>query len=1162
MDKNAIKKYAVWAREQLIEKVTARAVKYEIVVGQDLNESLEAVGGEILSETERKQRKALIQRIKTDGYSQVMEEVAYTWFNRFVAIRFMEVNGYLPSHVRVFSDESGAFKPQILAEAIHLDLVGLDMNKVMRYKEDSNEEELFKYLLKIQCNALNEILPQMFQKIEDYTELLLPDFLLREGSVIEKLVNEIPEDNFDVNTENGQIEVIGWMYQYYISAKHEEVVDPLHGKVVKKEEVPAATQLFTTDWVVRYLIDNSVGRYWVERNPESKLADDLTYFVKPKDGVIKTVDEKITPQDVTVFDPCVGSGHFLVYAFDVLMKIYVEYGYSERDAAAEIVKNNLFGLDIDGRAAQLAYFAVMMKARQYDRRFLSKEIQPNVYEIIESNALDRASIEHFYENDSLLKKDIGIILNAMKDAKEYGSILQMIDVNYSNIDARFEQLKDEISMYRTYLLRDFHQFIRTVELMGRKYAVVATNPPYLNKYDDKLKKYIIENYNDYKGDLFSVFMYKCREFCIVNGYMGYMTPNVWMFTASYENLRNFVLDTISVSTLVQMAKGAFFKEATVDVCAFVLGNKHEPIGTYFRLESFKGDMEVQQSAYLNALTEGEGCSYVYRINKDIFSEITGRPLAYWISEKMRDAFIHYKTIGELAPPKQGMATGKNEIFLRMWYEVSEERIGFNMHNSKEALESKKKWFPYNKGGAFRRWYGNRDYVVDWENDGVRIKNFKDEDGKLRSAPKNLKYDFCECITWSDITSALFSGRYCEGGFKFDTKGSSGFPEHSILKYILGFLNSTVSQECIHILNPTITTQVGDMARIPVVIEPSIKDRVDNLVSCNIRESKEDWDSYETSWDYETHPFIKIQAEELRDNNVRVTRISECYQIWENRTNKRFNDMKRNEEELNRIFIDLYGLQSEMSAELDDKDITVSKAELSSDIKSFISYAVGCILGRYSLDNWGLAYAGGEWDSSKYKTFIPDADGIIPISDDEYFSDDIVGRFTAFLETIFGTETLEENLQFVANAIGGNGAARDVIRKYFLNDFYLDHLKIYQKRPIYWLFDSGKKNGFKCLVYLHRYKADTIARIRTDYVHEQQARYKTAIEDIEKRINSVSGSERIKLDKKLGTLKAQDEELHLYEERIHHLADQMISIDLDDGVKHNYELFGDVLARIK
>lgn len=498
MDKNAIKKYAVWAREQLIEKVTARAIRYEIVDGQEFNDSLETINGEVLSETERKQRKALIQKIKSDGYGQVMEEVAYTWFNRFVAIRFMEVNGYLPSHVRVFSDENGAFKPQILSEAIHLELPGLDMDKVMQYKEDANEEELFKYLLEVQCNALNEILPQMFQKIEDYTELLIPDYLLREGSVIEKLVNEIPEDNFDVNTENGQIEVIGWMYQYYISAKHEEVVDPLHGKVVKKEEVPAATQLFTTDWVVRYLIDNSVGRYWVERNPESKLADELAYFVKPKDGVIKTVDEKIIPQDVTVFDPCVGSGHFLVYAFDVLMKIYVEYGFSERDAASEIVKNNLFGLDIDGRAAQLAYFAVMMKARQYDRRFFTRGIQPNVYEITESNGIDQASVEYFCERDANLKKDVDAILDILEDAKEYGAILQMPDVKYGRLNERFTQIDSEISIYKPYLMGNFRTLIRPAEIMSGKYAVVATNPPYLNKYDDKLRKFITNNYADYK----------------------------------------------------------------------------------------------------------------------------------------------------------------------------------------------------------------------------------------------------------------------------------------------------------------------------------------------------------------------------------------------------------------------------------------------------------------------------------------------------------------------------------------------------------------------------------------------------------------------------------------------------------------------------------------
>ena len=567
MDKNAIKKYAVWAREELIEKVTAKAIENGIVDGQEMDEKLDSINGKVLSDTRKKQRSALIKKIKEDGYAQVMEEVAYTWFNRFIAIRFMEVNGYLPSHVRVFSDENGNFKPQIMTEAIHLDIDGLDMEYVLELKTASKDDELFKYLLKVQCNALYDILPKMFSKLEDYTELLLPDYLLREGSVIEKLVNEIPEDNFDVNTENGQIEIIGWMYQYYISSKHDEVVDPLHGKVVKKEEVPAATQLFTTDWVVKYLIDNSVGRYWIERNPESKLADELTYFVKPKDGVIKAVDEKITPQDVTVFDPCVGSGHFLVYAFDVLMKIYVEYGFSERDAASEIVKNNLYGLDIDGRAVQLAYFAVMMKARQYDRRFLTRGIQPNVYEITESNGADKASIEYFYENDINLKKDVDVILDTFKDAKEYGAILQMPTVDFGKISERFAQIDSEISMYKTYLMGDFQTLIRHAEIMSRKYAVVATNPPYLNKYDAKLKKYINSRFKAYGGDLFSVFIYRNFFFCKENGYSGFMTPFVWMFIKTYEELRRYVIENKGIESLIQFEYSAY-EVATVPICTF------------------------------------------------------------------------------------------------------------------------------------------------------------------------------------------------------------------------------------------------------------------------------------------------------------------------------------------------------------------------------------------------------------------------------------------------------------------------------------------------------------------------------------------------------------------------------------------------------------------
>lgn len=1165
MDKNAIKKYAVWAREQLIEKVTARAVKYEIIDGKELNEALEAVGGEVLSEVERKQRKALIQKIKADGYRQVMEEVAYTWFNRFVAIRFMEVNGYLPSHVRVFSDESGAFKPQILAEAIHLDLAGLDMNKVMQYKEDANEEELFKYLLKIQCNALNEILPQMFQKIEDYTELLLPDFLLREGSVIEKLVNEIPEDNFDVNTENGQIEVIGWMYQYYISAKHEEVVDPLHGKVVKKEEVPAATQLFTTDWVVRYLIDNSVGRYWVERNPESKLEDDLTYFVKPKDGVIKTVDEKITPQDVTVFDPCVGSGHFLVYAFDVLMKIYVEYGYSERDAAAEIVKNNLYGLDIDGRAAQLAYFAVMMKARQYDRRFFTKKIHPNVYEITESNTADRTSIEYFYGNDVALKKDVEVILDVLRDAKEYGSILQIPEVDFKKINERFVEIDSEISMYKAYLLGDFKSLLTEAEIMSREYAVVATNPPYLNKYDAKLKEFLFEKYKEYSGDLFSVFMYRNFGFTSKGGYTGFMTPFVWMFIKTYEKLREYIVSEKTIVSVIQMEYSAF-EEATVPICSFVLKNeKNNDKACCFKLSEFKGGMEVQKKKVLEAIGNSN-CGYYYEANQSNFFKIPSCPIAYWVSDKVLSCYAH-KNIYDYANPCKGIDTGDNNVFLRFWHEVDVIKLFIpDGHILTDQDFSSKKWFPYNKGGNYRKWYGNNEYVLNWENNGMKLRNFK------KSNLRNKDRYFNEGITWSTVTSGNSSFRYFSYGYLFDNGGSCLFANEKLF-YIQGMLNSRVSNELLSI-QPTINNQPGTIGSLPLIMSDK-EEHVAMLVTQNIKISKEDWDCDETSWDFEIHPLVELSkglwdataiAASMDHYYGKLPKtscpIETCYLLWQGMCNERFDELKKNEEELNQLFIDIYGLQDELSPEVEDKDVTVRKADIQRDIRSLISYAVGCMFGRYSIDTPGLIYAGGEWDLTKYRSYKPDADAIIPISDDEYFEDDIVGRFISFVEVVFGKESLEDNLKYIADALGGNGSSREVIRNYFLNEFYVDHVKTYQKRPIYWLFDSGKKNGFKCLVYMHRYMSDTIARIRTDYVHEQQARYRTAIEELEKRMQSASASEKIKLDKKLSTLKAQDEELHSYEEKIHHLADQMINIDLDDGVKENYAKFQDVLAKIK
>lgn len=1153
MDKNAIKKYAVWAREELIEKVTARAVKYEIVKDKELNPSLDSINGEVLSESEKNERKALIKKINEDGYDQVMEEVAYTWFNRFIAIRFMEVNGYLPSHIRVFSNENGEFRPQILSEAIHLEMPGLDMEKVLAYKEDSNEDELFKYLLKVQCNALNEILPQMFQKLEDYTELLLPDYLLREGSVIETLINDIPEDNFDISSDNGQIEIIGWMYQYYISAKHEEVVDPLHGKVVKKEEVPAATQLFTTDWVVRYLIDNSVGRYWIERNPESQLAKELTYFVTPKDGQIKYVDEKIAPQDVTVFDPCVGSGHFLVYAFDVLMKIYVEYGYSERDAAAEIVKNNLYGLDIDGRAAQLAYFAVMMKARQYDRRFFTKNIQPAVYEITESNNVDRSSIEYFYGNDATLKKDVDIILDVLVDAKEYGTILQMPEANFEKLNDRFSQINSEISMYNGYLLGDFMSLIRQAKIMSGKYSVVATNPPYLNKYDPKLKKYINENYKDYSGDLFSVFIYRNFMSCVDGGYSCFMSPFLWMFIKTYEKLRDYIISNKDICTFVQMEYSAY-DEATVPICCFVLNNgKTYSAGSYFKLSAFTGGMDVQNQKLLEALSDKK-CSYYFERNIEMFKTIPGHPFSFWGSPAETSVFDNCLLLSDIANPRQGLITGDVNKFVRKWYECSTDNLNLSAKADSQSREGK--WFPYCNGGAFRKWYGNNEDVVNWYQDGMEVKSFVDDKGKQRSRPQNQQYYYHEGGTWSAISSSLFSIRYFPEGFLFSNAGMAIYADHNKLLYLIGFLNSKLSQTYLGLFNEGLNYNQGDIAKLPI-IESSREAEICELVKEIISLSKQDWDSFEISWDFNNHPLIRIA------NMVdKEKKLSEIFELWEEECLARYTKLQAKEELLNSEFIEIYGLSDEVSPVVDDKEVTVRKADLQRDIRSLISYAVGCMFGRYSLDFDGIAYAGGTWFEERYKSFTPDKDSIIPICDDEYFEDDIVGRFVSFIEACFGEEYLEDNLNFIADAIGGKGTPRDVIRMYFLNDFYADHIKTYQKKPIYWLFDSGKKNGFKCLIYMHRYQSDTIARIRTDYVHEQQARYRTAIEEITNRIESASGSDKVKLTKKLNTLKSQNDEIHAYEEKIHHLADQMISIDLDDGVKKNYELFKDVLAKIK
>ena len=1191
MDKNAIKKFAVWARTELIARVSLKGVEYGITEDNIEDANADSVGGKVLTADEKKQRQALIAEINDKGYKQVMEEVAYTWFNRFSALRFMEVNGYLPSHVRVFTDEENNFKPQIITEAIHLDLDGLDMEKVYELKDAEKTEELYKYLLIVQCNALNKILPGMFQKIADYTELLLPDNLLREGSVIQQIIEQIPEDDW-----KDAVQILGWLYQYYNSEKKDDVFAALKKNVkITKENIPAATQLFTPDWIVRYMVENSLGRLWLEGHPDVKSQllpteeEQSAYAAgnrEPEDtkwhyyleeaeqepevqaqlAEIRKEYAALTPDQLKVIDPCSGSGHILAYMFDVLMKIYESYGYTTREAVASIVENNLYGLDIDDRAAQLAYFAVMMKARQYDRRFFSRGIQPHVYAIVESNHVDKFAVDYFCNGDAKLTAAMNTIIKELHDAKEYGSILTVTSQDWSALYDRFAEITEDINMSRETALRELLPLVQVSEALAQKYDVVVTNPPYMSSsnMNPKLNEFIKNNYADYKSDFFSSFVIHASQMTKQSGYCGFFTPYVWMFIQSYEKMRNYLYNQATIETLIQFEYSAF-EEATVPVCTFAFQNRHvQKKGCYLRLVDFRGGMEIQRQKTLEAL-KNHDCGFYYEQSADNFSKIPGSPVAYWASERILSAFECSLPLSELANPKQGLITGDVNRFVRKWYECV--RVNLCTSSSPQDTNREEKWFPYCNGGGFRKWYGNNDDVVNWKDDGSEIKNFVDDKGKQRSRPQNQQYYFHEGGTWTAISSSSFSVRYFPEGFLFSNAGMAIYTETKKLKYIIGFLNSKLCQLYLSLLNEGLNYNQGDIAKLPIIFDNV--DRIITKVVELIDLEKKDWDSFETSWDFQRHPLLQhagltpqMVAKEEANGYLTMNGIEYAYRHWEQACNDRFNQLKANEEELNRIFIDIYGLQDELTPEVEDKDVTVRKADLGRDIRSFISYAVGCMFGRYSLDMDGLAYAGGEWDASKYASFAADKDNIIPICDDEYFEDDIVGLFVKFVKTVYGADTLDENLKFIANALGSKGQPKDVIRNYFLNDFYSDHCKIYQKRPIYWLFDSGKKNGFKALIYMHRYQPDTIARIRTDYVHEQQARYRTAIADLEQRIANVSTGERVKLNKKLTTLQAQDTEIRAYEEKIHHLADQMISIDLDDGVKHNYAIFQDVLAKIK
>ena len=1152
MNKTAIKNFAIWARNKLIADIqyraglmgiTADGIKDPLPQSTGTMEFYDigtsepyAISGDAIPQ--RKKLAEVIRRKEKDSnyataYKYILEEVAYTWFNRLIAIRFMEVNDYLPSRIRVLSSESGKIEPDLVTTPFDAELTftHAEEETVLRLKNENKLDELFRLLFIKQCNALNEILPALFEKTSDYTELLLNLSVVDQEGVVYHLIHDIAEDDFNIE-KGGQVEIIGWLYQYYITEPHNEIVNIYKG-TVKKEDIPAATQLFTTDWVVRYMVDNSLGKYWIERNPQSSLREKLAFFVAPKNGEIRFIDEKVEPQELTFFDPCMGSGHVLVYAFDVLMEIYTECGYSTRDAASEIVRNNLFGLDIDPRAYQLAYFAIMMKARQYDRRFLTRGIEPQVY---------------------CPKKDEALI--------EFGSLVKVDELGEK------PQEPTELTLFNMdyeATLNDWN-FRR---LLAQDYVAVCTNPPYLNKYNAKLKGFVNDKYKDYSGDLFSVFIYRNLQLCKPNGYCGFMSPFVWMFIKTYEKLREFIIRSRSITTLIQMEYSAF-EEATVPICSFVLQNKKadEP-GLYFRLSDFKGGMEVQRQKVLEAI-DNPDCGYFYEAQQSNFSKIPGSPVAYWVGSK---AYLCFEKglLKDFADTKQGFKTGDNDTFLRLWFECSESKTSF-------CSDKSKKWFPCTKGGEFRRWYGNFEYIVNWENDGYEIKHFTDQKGKLRSRPQNLQINFTKELTWSSISSGNISFRQVESYFMYESKGPALTP-YVDSTLMLAYLNSKVYQLFIGMVAPTLDYSEGSVLRVPYTKSDFRRNETTDLANNCLLLSRTDWDSYETSWDFKGHPLVLGRLPEPVWGDVpdRVafqnTSISYTYQMyWKKACEYRFEKLKANEEELNRIFIDIYGLQDELTPEVADKDVTVHRIFDTKDdvpqsmqgssyvrtkrdeVVSLLSYAVGCMFGRYSLDVDGLAYAGGDWDDGKYKTFLPDRDGILPITDEEYLEDDIIARLCDWLKAVYGADTLEENLDFISGALGGKGnSSREIIRNYFLKDFFKDHCKTYQKRPIYWLFDSGKQNGFKALIYLHRYTPDTIGNLRVDYLHKMQRVYESEINRMQDMIdNSTNAREIAASTKRKEKLQKQLKECRNYDEMIAHLALSRIELDLDDGVKVNYE----------
>lgn len=1161
MNKTALKNFAIWARKKLISDITYSAgllAVNENGIGEPLPQSrsdlqLFDIGTKDYAEVKGErisQRNSLVWAIRAkaeelDNYKAafeyIVEEVAYTWFNRMIAIRFMEVNGYLP--IRVLSSESGKHEPDIVTTPFDagLEFTGEESGRIYELRDNNRLEELFRMLFIRECNHLHDILPELFEATNDYSELLLSLSYTDKDGVVFHLVNDIEEKDFDVINHDddgkitGQVEIIGWMYQYYNTEPKDKVFAALKKNVkITKENIPAATQLFTPHWIVRYMVENSLGRLWIEGHPDDDLRQCWEYYldeaeqepqVQAQLEEIRAGYREISPEDIRIIDPCMGSGHILVYAFDVLMQIYSAQGYSERDAAKLIVEKNLWGLDIDRRAYQLAYFAVMMKARQYNRRILTSGIKPNLFVIDDNRALTPEIIEYIADGDSKIAADLRSISNDLTNAREYGSIINVQPVDFSGLIERIGVIaqSDELNLIamenKRIACEKILPLVNQAQALSQKYDVVCTNPPYMggSGMNSVLSEYVKRCYSEAKSDLFAALIIKCLEFTKQNGYSSLVTMQSWMFLSSFEEMRTKLLTLNTLTTLMHMENMVMGIAFGTAVSVFRKGAVKGYKGTYNQIKL----ADIENAKPKSFPVAGNRFA---QVSSDNFSKIPGMPVAYWVSKAVYNAFLNFPNLYSIAPTKMGMTTGDNNKFLRFWYEVNKQKVGEN--------------YPfYNKGTEFRRWFGGIVNVIKWIDNGFEVRHFKG------STIRNDDYYFKKGITWGLITSATSSFRSTENyECVYGDAGPGCFPKPEDFYYTLAMLNSKPVDLFLNIMNPTINLSSGVTAQIPAEVEKDSFNTVSCLSKENVDLSRRDWDSFETSWDFKTHPLIKP-----------VPLISESFAQWSDECEKRFTRLKSNEEELNRIFIDIYGLQDELTPEVEDKDVTVRRADLTRDIKSLVSYAVGCMFGRYSLDVEGLAYAGGDWDGSKYKTFIPDPDNCIPVTDEEYFRDDIVVRFVDFIRTVYGADTLEENLTFIADALGTRGnTSRERIRNYFLNDFIKDHIKMYQKRPIYWMFDSGKQNGFRALVYMHRWNADTTGNVRVEYLHKLQRIYENEIRQSQDVAETGSGREVSAAQKRIEKLTKQLKETHDFDEKIAHLALSRIDIDLDDGVKVNYE----------